>query len=348
MQTAAFVRPGVMELRDAPEPEPGAGQIVVAVSHCGICGSDLHEYDAAGPSIRAAGVFQPVMGHEFTGTVAALGEGVDSLREGDTVVVNPGATCGTCWHCTHGAANVCAQQLGTGYMLPGGYAERCLVQASQCLPIPGEEWLEKAALTEPFAVALRALNRAEMKAGETVFIAGGGPIGLLSLIAARRKGAGTIIVSEPSGRRRELALRLGADYAIDTAQPASLKVRELTGGMGADLSIEAVGIPPTMDDALGATRRAGRIVIAGTFDLPYTIGLINLIVQEQSIIATFGYVDEFAEARDLICSGEVDVSPLISHTVALEELPRTFEDMTRSRDEYQKVLVRPGNQQAPS
>lgn len=341
MRTAAFVKPGEMKLRDAPEPEPGAGQAVVAVSYCGICGSDLHEYAAEGPSIRAAGVFQPVMGHEFTGTITALGEGVNGLREGDPVVVHPGATCGTCWHCTHGAANVCAQQLGTGYMLPGGYAERCLVQASQCLLIPGEEWLEKAALTEPFAVALRAVNRGQMQPGETVFIAGGGPIGLLSLIAARRKGAGTIILSEPAESRRELALKLGADHALDTAQPASLKVRELTGGMGADLSIEAVGIPPAMDDALAATRRAGRIVIAGSFDLPYTIGLLNLIVQEQSIVATFGYVEEFAEARDLICSGEVDVSPLISRTVALADVPQTFEDMTRSRDDYQKVLVTP-------
>ncbi len=343
MKTVAFVQPGVMELRDAPEPVPGAGEVVVAVSHSGICGSDLHEYAAAGPSMRAASVFQPVMGHEFTGAIAALGEGVEGLREGDTVVVHPGATCGTCWHCTHGAANVCAQQLGTGYMLPGAYAERCLVRASQCLPVPGEEWLERAALTEPLAVAMRAVNRGEMKPGETVFIAGGGPIGLLSLIAARRKGAGTIIVSEPAESRRQLALQLGADHAIDTAQPASLKVRELTSGMGADLSIEAVGIPPTMDDALAATRRAGRIVIAGSFDLPYTIGLLNLIVQEQSIVATFGYVDEFAEARDLICSGEVDVSPLISRTVALDDLPKTFEDMTRSRDDYQKVLVRPGS-----
>ena len=291
--------------------------------------------------MRAAGVFQAVLGHEFTGTIAALGEGADGLREGDTVVVHPGAPCGTCWHCTHGAGNVCGTQVGTGYMVPGAYAERCLVRASQCLPIPGEEWLERAALTEPFAVALRAVNRGQLKPGETVFIAGGGPIGLLSLIAARRAGAGTVIVSELSESRRQLALELGADHVVDAAQPASLKVRELTGGMGADLSIEAVGIAPTMDDALAATRRAGRIVIAGSFDLPYTIGLLNLIVQEQSIIATFGYIDEFAEARDLICSGEVDVSPLISRTVSLDDLPATFEAMTRSRDDYQKVLVQP-------
>ncbi len=341
MKAVAFVKPGEMELRDAPEPEPAQGQAVVAVSYCGICGSDLHEYAAEGPSMRAAGVFQAVLGHEFTGTIAALGEGADGLREGDTVVVHPGAPCGTCWHCTHGAGNVCGTQVGTGYMVPGAYAERCLVRASQCLPIPGEEWLERAALTEPFAVALRAVNRGQLKPGETVFIAGGGPIGLLSLIAARRAGAGTVIVSELSESRRQLALELGADHVVDAAQPASLKVRELTGGMGADLSIEAVGIAPTMDDALAATRRAGRIVIAGSFDLPYTIGLLNLIVQEQSIIATFGYIDEFAEARDLICSGEVDVSPLISRTVSLDDLPATFEAMTRSRDDYQKVLVQP-------
>jgi (R,R)-butanediol dehydrogenase/meso-butanediol dehydrogenase/diacetyl reductase len=292
--------------------------------------------------MRAAGVFQGVMGHEFTGRVAAAGESVTNVEAGDPVVVHPGAPCGECWHCTHDAANVCARQTGTGYMLPGAYAERCLVQASQCLPVPGEEWLERAALTEPFGVALRGVNRGALMPGETVFIAGGGPIGQLSVIAARRKGAGTIIVSEPAESRRQLALRFGADHVIDPAQSAaSLQVRELTGGMGADLSIEAVGIAPTMDDALAATRRAGRIVIAGSFDQPYTIGLINLIVQEQSIIAMFGYVSEFAEARDLICSGEVDVSPLISRTVALDDLPQTFADMTRSRNDYQKVLVRP-------
>ncbi|MEX0683915.1 MAG: zinc-binding dehydrogenase [Dehalococcoidia bacterium] len=328
-------------MRDTPEPVPGPGQVVVSVSHCGICGSDLHEYSAAGPSLRAAGVFQRVMGHEFTAIVSALGEGVSGLHEGDPVVVHPGGACGKCWHCAHNASNVCADQVGIGYRFAGAYAERCLARADQCLSLPGPEWLERAALTEPLGVALRAVNRGALQASETVFIAGGGPIGILTLIAARRKGAGTIIVSEPAESRRQLALQLGADHAIDPAKSASLQVRELTGGLGADLSIEAVGIKPTMDDALASTRRAGRIVIAGSFDQPYTLPLINLIVQEQSIVATFGYVGEFAQARDLICSGELDVTPLISRTVSLDDLPVTFEDMTRSRNEYQKVLVRP-------
>jgi threonine dehydrogenase-like Zn-dependent dehydrogenase len=167
--------------------------------------------------MRAAGVFQPVMGHEFTGTVAAVGAGVDTHREGDPVVVHPGGACGDCYYCNSGSSNLCADQQGTGYRRPGGYAELCAVRADQALPLPDKEWLDRAALTEPFGVAIHAVNRGGMQPGETVFIAGGGPIGLLSVIAARRKGAGLIVVSEPAESRRELALRLGADYVVDPA-----------------------------------------------------------------------------------------------------------------------------------
>ena len=314
---------------------------MIDVSHCGICGSDLHEYASHGPSMRAAGVFQPVMGHEFTGTVAAVGSGVSSHREGDAVVVHPGGSCGNCYYCNSGLSNLCADQQGTGYRRAGAYAEFCAVRADQALPLPDASWLEKAALTEPFGVALRAINRGGLQPGETVFIAGGGPIGLLSVIAAKRKGAAMVVVSEVAESRRELALQLGADHAIDPAKSASLQMRELTKGLGADLSVEAVGIAPTMDDCIASTRRGGRIVVAGAFEQPYPVNLLALLIQEQSIAGTFGYAAEFTEARDLICSGAVDVSPLISRTVSLDELPATFEEITQDRNKYQKVLVRP-------
>lgn len=341
MKTVAFAGPGKMELREAPDPTPAAGEVVIDVSHCGICGSDLHEYASQGPSMRAAGVFQPVMGHEFTGTVAALGSGVASHRQGDAVVVHPGGSCGNCYYCNAGLSNLCAEQQGTGYRRPGAYAEFCAVRADQALPLPDASWLEKAALTEPFGVALRAINRGGLQAGETVFIAGGGPIGQLSLIAVKRKGAAMVVVSEVAESRRKLALRLGADHAIDPAKSASLQMRELTKGLGADLSVEAVGIAPTMDDCIASTRRGGRIVVAGAFEAPYRVDLLALLVQEQSIAGTFGYAAEFTEARDLICSGAVDVSPLISRTVSLDDLPATFEEITRDRNKYQKVLARP-------
>lgn len=341
MKVVAFAGAGSMELRDVPDPTPASNELIVAVSHCGICGSDLHEYASHGPSMRAAGVFQPVMGHEFTGTVAAVGSDVKGVREGDPVVVHPGGSCGDCFYCNSGNSNLCAKQEGTGYRRSGGYAEMCAVRADQALPLPDTKWLDRAALTEPFGVALHALNRGGLKGGEAVFIAGGGPIGLLSVIAARRKGAGLIVVSEPAESRRELAKQLGADHAIDPKQSASLQMRDLTRGLGADLAVEAVGIVPTMDDCIAATRRGGRIVVAGAFEVPYTVMLLNLLVQEQSIVGTFGYNEEFAEARDLICSGAVDVAPLISRTVSLADLPGTFEEITQDRNKYQKVLVRP-------
>ncbi len=189
---------------------------------------------------------------------------------------------------------------------------------------------------------MRAVNRGGLRPGETVFIAGGGPIGLLATIAARRKEPATIIVSEPAAARRELALRLGAGHAIDPAAGSVfLQVQELTGGLGADLAIEAVGVAQTMGDCLAATRKGGRIVVAGAFEEPYPLNLLTLLIQEHSVIGTFGYAEEFAEARDLITSGAVDVRPLISGHVGLGELPDAFARLTEDRGGFLKLLVRP-------
>lgn len=341
MKAVAFVAPGNLEVRDFPEPEPAEGEVVVDVAYSGICGSDIHEYTSHQPSMRAAGVFQPIMGHEFTGVISALGAGVTALSIGDPVVVHPGGSCGNCYYCNSDLSNLCADQVGTGYRKPGGYAERVAVRATQTVSLPDASWLERAALTEPLGVALRGLNRGGLQPGETVFIAGAGPIGLLALLCARVKEAGPIIVSEPAETRRQLAKRLGADDVVDPANVASVQVRELTGGLGADLSIEAVGISATMNDCLAATRRAGRVVVAGVFDEPFTVNLLYLIIQEQSIIGTFGYANEFQEARDLIVSGAIDVAPLISGHVGLDELPEAFAGLAADRGNYQKVLLRP-------
>jgi len=330
-----------MEIRDIGEPQAGSDEIVVEVAYCGICGSDLHEYASQAPSMRAAGIFQPVMGHEFTGIVSALGDGVNGISIGDPVVLHPGGPCGDCYFCLSGAANLCAEQIGTGYRRQGAYAERIVVRADQALRLPDASWLERAALTEPLGVALHSLNRGTLQAGETIFIAGGGPIGLLTVLAAKHRGAARIIVSEPAQSRRELAVRVGATEAVDPAKIASVQMRELTGGLGCDLAVECVGIAATMDDCLASTRRGGRIVVAGAFEQPYTVNLLNLLLQEHSIAGTFGYAAEFEEARDLIVSGAIDVSPLISRVVSLIELPSAFAELTADRGRDQKVLVRP-------
>jgi len=346
MKVVAYSEPRKLEVREVPEPAPGVGEVVLSVAYCGICGSDLHEYVAPAqqPSPRAMGVWQPVMGHEFSGVVTAVGEGVDGLAEGDAVAVHPGAPCGECYFCRSERSNLCPTPSGsgTGYGEPGAYAEYVRIRATQAVRLPDSSWLKPAALSEPLGVALHALNRGALQPGERVFIAGGGPIGLLALLGARHLGAGTTVLSEPAATRRELASALGAAVVVDPAGGAPAKARAETSGLGCDLAVECVGIPLAMADCIAATRRGGRIVVAGAFDRPFSLDLLQTLLQEHSVIGSFGYANELEEATRLIVTGAIDVAPVISHTVSLDDLPDVFEQLASDRDSGQKVLVRPG------
>jgi (R,R)-butanediol dehydrogenase/meso-butanediol dehydrogenase/diacetyl reductase len=336
---------------------------VLAVGYCGICGSDLHEYISppGRPSPRTIGMWQPVMGHEFSGVVTEVGDGVDSLKKGQPVAVHPGAPCGQCTYCKSGQTHLCSAPSGSGYGQPGAYAEYVAIKASQAVPLPDASWLDRAALSEPLGVALHALNRGTLQADESVFIGGGGPIGMLALLGARHMKAGTIILSEPAESRRELALRVGADHVVApeiTEAPAQVsermgpdllmaqgssaatRARELTDGQGVDMAVECVGIAPAMDDCRAATRRGGRIVVAGAFDTPYRLDLLLTLLQEHTIIGSFGYKDELPIATELIVTGAIDVAPVISRVVEIEDVPQVFADLTGDRNAGEKVLVR--------
>jgi (R,R)-butanediol dehydrogenase/meso-butanediol dehydrogenase/diacetyl reductase len=341
MKAVALRGVGDMELTDIPEPEPGPGELKLRVRFCGVCGSDLHEFES---NLVSALINRqsPIMGHEFSAEVVGLGPGVDGFSAGDLVVVNPGEACGECDQCKKGRGNLCERALGIGYHRPGAYAERLCVKATSAVKLRPDAPSDQAALTEPLAVALHALNQGGLRPDETVFVAGSGPIGALCVVAARHLGAGKVIVSEPAPSRRSLAQRLGADEVIDpAASPASLRLLELTEGVGADLAVECAGVAPALDDCLAGTRRRGRIVVASIFEQPYPILLLRTMYFEHHVIGAFGYGEEFAQAAHLIASGEIDVAPLISRTVGLAELPAAFAELASDRDRYHKVLVSP-------
>ncbi len=343
MKAVALRGVGDMELIDMAEPEPGPGELKLRIRYCGICGSDLHEYESVVITLMINRQ-SPIMGHEFTGEVVAVGAGVEGFAAGDLVVVNPQEPCGECLNCKSGRDNLCLseQLLGLGYFRPGGFAEYLCTRASRAVKLAPDAALDRVALTEPLAVAVHALNQGGLQRDETVFIAGAGPIGALCVAAARHLGAGRVIVSEPAANRRALAQRLGADEVIDPSKaPAAPHVLELTEGIGADLAVECVGIGAALDDCLAATRRGGRIVVAGVFEQPTPILLLRTMVFEHHIIGAFAYRDEFPQAADLIASGQIDVAPLISRTVSLAEVPATFAELAADRDRYHKVLVSP-------
>ncbi len=330
-----------MELIDMPEPEPGPGDLKLRVRYSGVCGSDLHEFRSDLIS-KAANRQTPIMGHEVSATVVDLGAGVDGFAIGDLVTVNPNEPCGECRFCRAGTDQLCATTLSVGYRRSGAYAEYLCADARRAVKLPPDAPADRLAVTEPTAVAVHALNRGRLQKGESVFIAGGGPIGALCVLAARHMGAGRIIVSEPAANRRALAQRLGADDTIDpTATPPSLRVLELTEG-GADLSVECVGLNPPLDDCILSTRRGGRIVVAGLFEMPYSLFVLRTMIYEHTIIGAFAYtMAEFAEVAHLIADGTLDVSPVISRTVSLAQTPAVFAELDADRNLYHKVLVSP-------
>lgn len=342
MKAAALKGSRSMQIIDLPEDGPGAGQVKVRLAYCGICGSDMHEYEAENPP-RALGFLQPVMGHEFSGHVAAVGEGVRGIEAGAAVVGNPGAGCGACAYCARGRENLCRAGApgGVGYTVPGAYAEYVTLPERSVVLLPEGADLRQAALTEPFAVARHALIAGRYQPDETLVVAGAGPIGLLTVIAARQMGGTRIIVSEPLPGRREAAARVGARHVIEPAQLIDVS-RQVSGGEGAEISVDCSGLPAGIASCVDATARGGRIVIAGVGEQPFPMDILRSIINEYSYLAVLGYSrQEFIDSAMIIARGEVDVSPVISEVVSIEGTPDAFARLSSGRDALCKVLVSP-------
>lgn len=341
MKAAVFHGIEDVRVEDVPEPTVGHQDVLIRVERAGICGTDLHEY-LGGPIFAVPGT---TLGHEYSGTVVELGSEVRGLAVGDRVAGVGVTGCGVCYLCRHGLTGICDTPTFVGLRIPGALAPLAAVPASALFVVPENLSLTEAALVEPLGVAFHAVRRGRVAAGESVYIAGAGPIGLGVLQAARAAGASEIIVSEVSTRRRQAALELGATRVIDpTAEDVVAVTQSLTFGRGADVGFDTAGVQAAFDPAISAIRKRGRFVVVAAWERPASLEMTGPLLRELELIFTFCYEaeEEIPQLLKLMARGQIKASPMITSQIDLASIVSGgFEELRNNRDEQVKILVDP-------
>lgn len=338
MKALVFVRPGSMEIVERPDPVPGPGEVVVAVRAAGICGSDVHGYVGL-TGRRRPGV---VMGHEAAGDVLRIGPGVASIRPGQRVALRSILPCGRCEDCRSGRFNVCPDRRGLGMHLDGAYAEQTAIPESLAVPLPDSLSYEEGALVEPLAVAMHALNITPFDLMDVVVVIGAGAIGLLTLLAARLRGAGFVAITDRSPHRLALARDFGADLTIDvTSVEPVAAIRLATHGRAADAVFEAVGTSATVAQSVAVVRAGGRVTWIGNSAPTVELPMQELVTRELIMRGSYGFVGEFEQAIELLASGRTEANRLIERRAPLVDGPAVFGELGDGRLDAVKVMLVP-------
>lgn len=296
MRVAVYTRPGEIAIEERPVPAVGDHDVLLEVSHCGICGSDIHFV------LEGWGHPGSIEGHEFSGRVVAVGEGVTRWKVGDEVVGGPSQRCGTCEFCLAGRPSLCLDRspAGEGPGNDGAFAEYVRMREESLLRLPDGLGLRAAALAEPLAVALHGLTRGEVRAGQRLLVTGAGPIGALSVAAARMRGVTDIVVSEPHPERRALAERLGA-VAVDPSELAPPPSPNVIADEPFDVALECSGNAAAMELALSQLRRAGTLVFVGAGMKSPRLDGNRILLNELTVTGSFIYdADGFERALEML------------------------------------------------
>ncbi|GAA3815990.1 2,3-butanediol dehydrogenase [Cellulomonas soli] len=351
MRAVRYHGRGDVRLEEIPEPSLRPGAVRIAPAWTGICGTDLHLFQdgplppsptAERPHPLSGETLPVVLGHEFSGVVLELGEGVEGLSVGEGVVVEPLLVCGACPSCRDGRYNGCDSMGFVGISGGGGgLAEQVVVDRRWVHPV-GDLPLDEAALIEPLAVAVHAVRRAGVRAGDVVLVGGAGPIGLLVAAVARGLGA-TTVVSEVSAARKETALRTGAaDVVLDPTQDdVPARVATMTDGRGADVAFVCAGVQPVLDAMVEAVRARGVVQVVAEFGARPAVDLSRVVLRELDVRGAIGYAGDHPTAIALVRDGKVDLRPFISARIeAADVVEQGYRVLVEQRDTVVKVLVR--------
>jgi 2-desacetyl-2-hydroxyethyl bacteriochlorophyllide A dehydrogenase len=322
MRAAIIDKPNEIRIGEVPDPTPGPGEVVVKVGACGICGSDLN---------IAAGNFPPtpfpiVPGHEFAGEVVAVGAEVDYVAEGERVAVDPTLICGHCKWCRVGRGNLCDNWGATGDTVNGAVAEYVVVPAYNCHEIPDRMSFQQAAVVEPLSCAVHAIQIAPPRVGESVLVIGGGTMGLLTAQLLARGGAAELVVVDRKSERLPIASQLGADLTTTDLNEA-LEHRP----NGYDLVVDATGAPAAIQSGLEAVAKGGRFLVVGVAP-PHArveISPFRVYNEEITVVGSMAVLHSYGPALQLVADGLVQVDPLITHSLPLDDYPNALQAVGR-------------------
>jgi (R,R)-butanediol dehydrogenase/meso-butanediol dehydrogenase/diacetyl reductase len=343
---------GRMDIRieEVPVPEIRASDdVLIEVSYCGICGTDLHEYmvgpivTPSTPHALTGATLPQTLGHEFAGTVAAIGSDVRDVRVGDRVSVCPIITCGRCYHCRRGNGHLCLTMACTGLSSEtGALANYAVVKESQVAVLPDSVSDLEGAVIEPACVAAYGVDWAGVTGGDIVLVTGAGPIGVLSAMYADAIGAATVIIAEPNPNRAALARAMDIGHVVDPTDPGFADlIMGLTGGIGVDLAVECSGTTPGLTTAISSTRARGQVVQTGLHTAPATLDMMVVANQEIQVKGSWCYnLTDWPRVIRLVAAGKFPVAKAVTTTIPLVDVVTLgFDVLVDPRGDQLKVLV---------
>ncbi len=333
MRAAVFYGPNLpLRVEDVPEPELGAGEVLVKVAACGLCHTDLHYIDHNVPTVKPPPM---ILGHEAAGTIVLTGPAVSTIKKGDRVLLPPILTCGQCAACRYGRENICQRMLMFGNDVDGSYAEYVKAPAKDIFILPPEIPLVEGciiadALTTPYHAVK---NRAEVRPGDNVVVFGCGGVGL-NVVQFAALAGGVVIAVDLVEERLEWARRLGARETLNPRQiegGVARKIRQLTGG-GADVAIEAIGNPKTMQEAFSTLHPGGRLVVVGYSDHEVALNAGRIMYREMEIRGSLGCRPvDFPRVIELARTGRLQVTPLVTARFPLKDINEGLDALRNSK-----------------
>jgi L-iditol 2-dehydrogenase len=349
MRAAVLFGPGDIRQISRPVPRPGPGEVLVKVAMCGTCGTDLKIYDGHFPLIPPFGAFTP--GHEWTGTVAALGETVDEVALGDRVCIEAHHGCGRCDNCLLGRYTACLSyghadkgHRATGMTADGGFAEYALHHVSALYKMPPQVSFKDAVLLTTAGTGLYGLDASGgYIVGYDIAIFGPGPVGLMTVQACKELGAGRIFLVGTRSRRLAMGRRFGADHIIDIHESDPVAaIQDLTGGAGVDLAIECSGAVQTPQQCVEVTKRGGKILVVAFYPRPVTMDLSAVVRGDITIYTTRGEGgNNVKRAVSLAAQGRLHGAELVTHEFPLEAIAEAFRVMRERDGDPIKIVIIP-------